>query len=87
MKKPKPTITPIIIPDDKLQFLKKKLDDPNLSPYLKRNFIRKIMGGHCAVCKKMPTKIVSYDMDGVSLIEIYCDKCLISGNENKKEAA
>jgi hypothetical protein len=81
------TRPPIVIPDDKLQFLKKKLDDPNLSPYLKRNFIRKIMGGHCAVCQKMPTKIVSYDMDGVSLIERYCDKCLISGNENKKEAA
>jgi hypothetical protein len=32
-------------------------------------------------------KIVSYDMDGVSLIERYCDKCLISGNENKKETA
>jgi len=56
MRKPKPTITPIVIPDDKLQFLKKKLDDPNLSPYLKRNFIRKIMGGHCAICQKMPQR-------------------------------
>ena len=27
MKKPKPTITPIIISDDNLEFLKKKLDD------------------------------------------------------------
>jgi len=30
MEKPKPTITPAAIPDDKLQFLKKKLDDPNV---------------------------------------------------------
>ena len=36
---------------------------------------------------KNASKIVSYDMGGVSLIERYCDKCLISGNENKKEAA
>ena len=43
MKKPKPTITPIIISDDNLEFLKKKLDDPNLSQYLKRRFIREIM--------------------------------------------
>ena len=75
MRKPKPTITPIVIPDDKLQFLKKKLEDPNLSLYLKRNYIRKIMGGHCAICQKIPTKIASYDMDGISLIERYCDKC------------
>jgi hypothetical protein len=42
MKKPKPTITPIIISADNLEFLKKKLDDPNLSQYLKRRFIREI---------------------------------------------
>ena len=44
MKKPKSTITPIIISDDNLEFLKKKLDDPNLSQYLKRRFIKEIMG-------------------------------------------
>jgi hypothetical protein len=46
MEKPKPTITPVAIPDDKLQFLKKKLDDPNVSQFLKRDFIREIMGGY-----------------------------------------
>jgi len=74
MKKPKPTITPIIISDDNLEFLKKKLDDPNLSQYLKRRFIREIMGSTCFICQKMPTKIVSYDMDGISLIERYCSE-------------
>ena len=75
MKKPKPTITPIIISADNLEFLKKKLDDPNLSQYLKRRFIREIMGSPCFICREMPTKIASYDMDGISLIERYCDKC------------
>jgi len=81
MKRPKPTITPIVIPDDKLQFLKKKLEDPYLSLHLKRNYIRKIMGGHCTICQKMPTKIASYDMDGITLIERYCDKCFKIKNE------
>jgi hypothetical protein len=39
MEKPKSTITPVVISDDKLQFLKKKLDDPNVSQFLKRDFI------------------------------------------------
>jgi hypothetical protein len=82
MKKPKPTITPIVIADDKLQFLKKKLDDPSLSQYLKRDFIRVIMGGTCFICQQMPTKIASYDMDGISLIERYCDKCMEKANLN-----
>ena len=41
MKKPKPTITPIIISADNLEFLKKKLDDPNLSQYLKDALLEK----------------------------------------------
>lgn len=36
MEKPKPTVTPIVIPSEKLRFLKKKLDDPNVSQFLKR---------------------------------------------------
>ena len=52
MKKPKPTITPIIISDDNLEFLKKKLDDPNLSQYLKRRFIREIMGSTVSYVEK-----------------------------------
>jgi hypothetical protein len=81
MKKPKPTITPIIISDDKLEFLNKKLDDQNLSQYLKRRFIREIMGSTCFICREMPTKIASYDIDGISLIERYCDKCFKIKNE------
>ena len=76
MEKPKPTITPVFIPDDKLQFLKKKLDDPNVSQFLKRDFIREIMGGTCSICEEPPTNIATYRMEGISVIERYCDKCL-----------
>jgi hypothetical protein len=64
MEKPKPTITRIVIPDDKLQFLKKKLDDPDLSQSVKRDFIKEIMGGECVICQGVPTKIAKYDLDG-----------------------
>jgi len=76
MEKPKPTITPVVISDDKLQFLKKKLDDPNVSQFLKRDFIREIMGGTCSICEELPTMIATYRMEGISVIERYCGKCL-----------
>ena len=36
----------------------------------------KIIGGFCVLCAGIPTKKVTHDMDGASLIERYCDKCL-----------
>ncbi|MDW0128291.1 MAG: hypothetical protein QOK59_06440 [Nitrososphaeraceae archaeon] len=56
MEKTKPTVTPIVIPSDKLQFLKKKLDDPHVSQFLKRDFIREIMGGTCSICQETPPR-------------------------------
>jgi hypothetical protein len=69
-----------VIPDDKLHFLKKKLDDPNVSQFLKRDFIREIMGGTCSIGEEPPTKIATYRMERISVIERYCDKCLIKVN-------
>ena len=43
-KSQNPTLIPIVIPSDKLQLLKKKLDDPLVSQFVKRDFIREIMG-------------------------------------------
>lgn len=45
----KPTVTPIVIPSDKLLFLRKKLDDPHVSQFIKRDFNREIMGGTCSI--------------------------------------
>lgn len=80
MEKPKPKITPIVVPDDKLQFLRNKLDDPDISQSVKRDFVKEIMGGECAMCQGMPTKIAKYDMDGITLVEKYCDKCFEQSN-------
>ena len=80
MEKPKPKITPIVVPEDKLQFLRNKLDHPDISQSVKRDFVKEIMGGECAMCQGMPTKIAKYDMDGITLIEKYCDKCFEQSN-------
>jgi hypothetical protein len=45
-------------------------------PYQKEELITKITGGMCSICRETPTKIASYDMGGIILIERYCDKCL-----------
>jgi len=74
--KPKPKIKPIIISEDKLQFLNRKLEDTKVLEYQKRDLITKIAGGLCAICQETPTKVARYDMHGITLIERYCDKCI-----------
>jgi hypothetical protein len=76
LKKPKPTIRAIVYPEEKLKFIAKKLANPRLSEYRKKEYIRRFVGEHCAICHEGPTKIVHYDMGGISLVEKYCDKCI-----------
>jgi hypothetical protein len=47
-----------------------------LSEYRKKEYIRRFVGEHCAICHEVPTKIVYYDMGGISLVEKYCDNCI-----------
>jgi hypothetical protein len=70
----KPKIEPFIIPPDKLEELKTRLANPNLSEIIKTAMIRDI--GACLVCRQMATKIVKYRMSGITKIEKYCDECL-----------
>jgi mono/diheme cytochrome c family protein len=79
-KRPKPTIRNITYSEDKLKFIEQKLAQPSLSQYQKRGYLRRFLGGHCAICHEVPTKIASYDMGGISLIEKYCDKCIVKIN-------
>ena len=76
MQKTKPTVTPIVIPSDKLQFLKKKLVDSHVSQFLNRDFIREIMGCTCSISQERPSEIVSHRLEGIVVIERYCDKCI-----------
>ena len=76
MIKPKPTIRAILYSEEKLKLIGKKLANLRLSEYRKKEYIRRFVGEHCAICHEVPTKIVCYDMGGISLVEKYCDKCI-----------
>jgi len=74
--KPKPTIEPIVIPEDKLNKLKQVLNSKNTSPFMREKRIRQIAGGLCCLCDGLPTQILKYKLEDATLIEKYCDKCL-----------
>lgn len=76
MEKPRPVIKPIHYSKDRLKVMQQKLAQPNLSDYQKRDYFRRLAGGSCAICQGMPTKMLTYDMNGISLIEKYCDACI-----------
>jgi hypothetical protein len=73
-----PIIKPIGIPEGNLQLLRDKLTDQKPSPYQKERLIKKITVGPCSICGGVPTKIVSYNENGASLLDKYCDKCIKS---------
>ena len=73
-------IEPLIIPQEKLEQLKKIMDS-NLSEIQKKNTRRQI-SGTCSLCNKVPTKITKHRRFGVIVVEKYCDECLAFYLEN-----
>ena len=58
-----------------MKFLKERIKDPHVSEAAKFALIKKVAGGLCCQCERIPAKIVSYDVHNAQLIEKYCDKC------------
>ena len=73
--KPRPVIKPIIVDKHKLDDLRQKIESPNISIEAKYAVMKKVVGGVCSRCDEIPTKILTYDVEGAQLIEKYCDKC------------
>ena len=73
--KPKPTIQPVYITSESLQRLEKIISSHRISPYKKDKLIKAITG-FCSTCGEIATQIASYNMDGATLVEKYCDACL-----------
>ena len=80
-----PQISNIVIDRHRLKDLKDKLKNPHFSEDAKSAFIKKIVGGFCSRCEKIPTKIVTYDVGGAQLIEKYCNKCFKQWDKSRKE--
>jgi hypothetical protein len=70
-----PVIKPILVDKQKLKDLKERLKNPHISSDAKYAVIKKVTGGVCSCCEGVPTKILSYDVEGAQLVEKYCDNC------------
>lgn len=51
----------------------------------KQKMMRKYYGGTCIRCGNVPTKKVSYQIDGGALVERYCDNCFQYRNEGRSK--
>ena len=70
-----PVVEPIKIEKDKLEELESILKSIKTTESLRYEAIKEYAGGVCMLCVNIPTKLVRYDMDGIILIEKYCDNC------------
>lgn len=80
-------IKQITMNEDRLEKLLERLKNPHVSDSAKNHLIKKFAGGFCYVCQGIPTKIVSYDVDGAQLIQKYCDKCFEKWDKLEKETS
>ncbi len=72
------TIRPIIIPQDRLEYLQAYVTSDNNASWKNDGMIRKIAGRACCVCRDIPSTEVIYDVQGATMKERYCDKCMKS---------
>ena len=70
------TIKPMNIPADQLELLNHALVSKRYTPISRETLLKKI-SGRCCVCGAIPTKIASYDCQGATRIERYCDTCVL----------
>ena len=74
--RPTPTLRPVNISKEQLRDFRNLLSDPRTSQKIKKRFMVDKAGGYCSVCGEIATQIASYNMDGATLVEKYCDTCL-----------
>jgi len=68
-------VKPINASEEDLESLKKVLDS-KVSDCVKTLKIKRVLGSWCIVCGSIPTQIASYDYNGATKIERYCDSCV-----------
>jgi hypothetical protein len=71
----RPIITDIKVDKEKLKELKSLLTSALIGTESKLRRQRHLIG-ECLICGAIPTKLLTYDMDGAQKIEKYCAKCL-----------
>ena len=74
-----PTLRPVNISREQLRDFRTLLSDPRTSEKIKKRFMVDKAGGYCSMCGDIATQIASYNMDGATLLEKYCDSCVARG--------
>ena len=77
--KPTPTLRPVNISKEELRDFRNLLLDPRTTQDIKKRFMVGKAGGYCSVCGDIATQIATYNMDGATLVEKYCNTCLARG--------
>lgn len=72
--KSKPKIEEIKITKEELAEIASLLKRDSLTTEFKNRIIKKYAGGVCGICGDVPSKKITYDADGATVIERYCDK-------------
>ena len=67
---------PVNISKEQLRDFRNLLSDPRTSQNIKKRLMVDKAGGYCSLCGDIATQIASYNMDGATLVEKYCDACL-----------
>lgn len=78
-------VTEIILGEEISNLLQKKLKSPHVTDDAKRALIKRVVGGFCSNCGGIPTKLVTYDMEGASKIEKYCDGCFEKWDKSERK--
>jgi hypothetical protein len=72
-------LRPVNISKEQLIDFRNLLSDPRPSRDIKKRFMVEKAGGYCSVCGDIATQIASYNIEGATLVEKYCDTCLGRG--------
>ena len=73
--KSEPKIEEINITKKQREELKNRVKEDITTTESRNRIIKKYAGGVCSICGGMPTRILTYDVDGATVIERYCNNC------------
>ena len=77
--RPVPTVRPLNRSKEELKELHDIISNPRTSQSVKKRCMAEKAGGCCSMCGDVATQIASYDMVNATLVEKYCDTCLVRG--------
>jgi hypothetical protein len=70
-----PKIEEIRITKKQLGELSSLIKRDTLTTEVRNRIIKQYAGGVCSICGDVPSKKVTYDADGATVIERYCKRC------------